>query len=122
MKQTLNFYRQSFQRAANLDGYSETVLGHELAEDGIDGPETQAVRKKINLQAMKGRQGWTTYSVGECVRWVQKRLAEMGIDCGGVDGYFGAKTRSGVMKFQRTNGLAVDGIAGYNTLTRLFYV
>ena len=119
---TTNLNIKSFQHAANLDGYSEKVLGEELVEDGIDGPKTQAVRKDILLRAQKTRSGWSTYSVGECVRWVQKRLAEMGIDCGGVDGYYGAKTRSGVIKFQRQNGLAEDGIAGYNTLTRLFYV
>lgn len=119
---TCNLNIKSFQHAANLDGYSEKVLDHELAEDGIDGPETQAVREPMLLQAQKTRSGWSTYSVGECVKWVQKRLIEMNIDPGPADGYFGAKTRSAVMKFQRTNGLAADGIAGYNTLTRLFYV
>ena len=120
---TTNINIRSFQRAANLDGYSEQVLGEELVEDGIDGPKTQAVRKVILLQAQKNRSGnWVVYSTGECVRWVQKRLTEMGIDCGGVDGYFGAKTRSGVIQYQKTTGLATDGIAGYNTLTRLFYV
>lgn len=120
---TTNINIQSFQRAANLDGYSERVLGEDLVEDGIDGPKTQAVRKIILLQAQKNRSGnWVVYSTGECVRWVQKRLAEMGIDCGGVDGYFGSKTRSGVIQFQKKTGLAPDGIAGYNTLTRLFYV
>lgn len=119
---TCNINIKSFQHAANLDGYSENVLGEDLVEDGIDGPKTQAVRKPILLQAQKTRSGWSTYSVGECVRWVQKRLAEMGIDCGGVDGYFGSKTRSGVIQFQKKTGLATDGIAGYNTLTRLFYV
>lgn len=120
---TTNINIQSFQRAANLDGYSEQVLGEDLVEDGIDGPKTQAVRKIILLKAQKNRSGsWVVYSTGECVRWVQKRLAEMGINCGGVDGYFGAKTRSGVIQFQKKTGLAPDGIAGYNTLTRLFYV
>ena len=120
---TTNINIQSFQRAANLDGYSEQVLGEELVEDGIDGPKTQAVRKAILLHAQKNRSGsWVVYSTGECVRWVQKRLTEMGISCGTVDGYFGSKTRSGVIQFQKKTGLATDGIAGYNTLTRLFYV
>lgn len=119
---TTNLNIQSFQRAANLDGYSEKTIGEDLVEDGIDGPKTQAVRKPMLLMAQKTKTGWSTFSVGECVRWVQKRLTEMGIDCGTIDGYFGAKTRSAVMKFQRTNGLVEDGIAGYNTLTRLFYV
>ena len=120
---TTNINIQSFQRAANLDGYSEQVLGEELVEDGIDGPKTQAVRKAILLHAQKNRSGsWVVYSTGECVRWVQKRLTEMGISCGTVDGYFGSKTRSGVIQYQKKTGLATDGIAGYNTLTRLFYV
>lgn len=120
---TTNLNVQAFQRAANLDGYSETYIGEELVEDGIDGPKTQAVRKPLLLKAQKNKSGsWVVYSTGEVVRWVQKRLTEMGIDCGGVDGYFGSKTRTAVIQFQKKNGLSADGIAGYNTLTRLFYV
>jgi LysM repeat protein len=34
-----------------------------------------------------------------------------------VDGHFGASTKAGLMRFQRSRGLAVDGIAGPATLT-----
>ncbi len=34
-----------------------------------------------------------------------------------VDGHFGASTRAGLTRFQRTRGLSVDGISGPATLT-----
>lgn len=121
---TPNINISDFQKYANIDGYSKKAIGEDLAVDGIDGPKTQAVRKTINLQAVFNRNKltWETYSTGELVKWLQTRLAEMGIDPGPIDGYFGPKTRTAVLAFQRKDGLAVDGIAGYNTLSMLFYV
>ena len=34
-----------------------------------------------------------------------------------VDGHFGASTKAALVRFQRTRGLAVDGVAGPATLT-----
>lgn len=41
--------------------------------------------------------------------------------CGAVDGIFGSGTRTGVEDYQRARGLSVDGQAGYNTKTTLWY-
>ncbi|MHB1242155.1 MAG: peptidoglycan-binding protein [Gaiellaceae bacterium] len=38
-----------------------------------------------------------------------------------VDGHFGAATKEGLVRFQKTRGLAVDGIAGPATLTAFGY-
>lgn len=84
-----------------------------LTPDGIDNAKTQAARKKLNL-----KEG----SRGEPVKWLQTRLIELGYSLGAIDGIFGKKTRKAVVSFQGQYGLVVDGIAGYNTLTRLFYV
>ena len=121
---TPNINISNFQKYANIDGYSKKAIGEDLAIDGIDGPKTQAVRKTINLQAVFNRNKliWEVYSSGELVKWLQTRYAEMGIDPGPIDGYYGTKTRSATVTFQTKNGLAVDGIAGYNTLSMLFYV
>ena len=121
---TPNINISDFQRNANIDGYSKKAIHEDLAVDGIDGPKTQAVRRSINLQAVFNKRSlaWEVYSTGELVKWVQTRMNEMGFDAGVVDGLYGKKTRTAVVNFQTKNGLAVDGIAGYNTLTMLFYV
>ena len=48
-------------------------------------------------------------------RLVQQRLKNWGYYTGSVDGIYGSKTRSAVTKFQRVNGLKVDGIVGPET-------
>ncbi len=58
-------------------------------------------------------------SVGEEVTAIQKRLFSLGYYAGNVDGIYGAKTKNAVIAFQRDNGLAVDGIAGKQTLAAL---
>ncbi|MCM3182020.1 peptidoglycan-binding protein [Priestia megaterium] len=43
----------------------------------------------------------------------------MGYNTKGTDGIFGANTEAAVRNFQKDNKLAVDGIAGPNTLTAI---
>ena len=43
------------------------------------------------------------------VRAIQQRLKELGFDPGPIDGIYGLKTRNGIMGFQRSNKLKVDG-------------
>lgn len=59
-------------------------------------------------------------SRGDDVKKLQETLNALGYDCGTVDGIFGAKTETAVRSFQQTNGLAVDGIAGKNTMALLY--
>lgn len=61
-------------------------------------------------------------SSGDCVSRLQRRLNELGLDCGNqltVDGAFGRLTRMRVYAFQGRNRLAVDGIVGPNTRSKL---
>lgn len=53
------------------------------------------------------------------VRQTQQQLLALGLKPGPLDGYFGAKTRSAVLRFQRENGLPLSGEADYRTLTAL---
>lgn len=53
------------------------------------------------------------------VREIQTRLKNWGYYSGEVDGIFGTKTKNAVIKFQKANGLAADGIAGKKTLEAL---
>ncbi len=58
-------------------------------------------------------------SQGEEVRQVQKKLKSLGFYSGAVDGIYGTKTKNAVLSFQRSCGLAADGIAGPKTLLYL---
>ncbi len=58
---------------------------------------------------------------GNDVLKLQRRLIALGyLDEGEDDGAYGTKTTSAVRRFQKANGLGVDGIAGQATQTRLY--
>jgi len=59
-------------------------------------------------------------SKGEDVYWVQMRLKELGYYTGSVTGEYRAGTQKAVKAYQRDHGLSADGIAGTNTLSRLY--
>lgn len=98
-----------------------------LDADGIIGKYTWGVLnndyfKRPELKALypgylvrKGQQS-------EDVRKVQQRLIDLGYSCGsaGADGIFGNGTLDAVKRFQKANGLAVDGIVGEKTWSKLF--
>ncbi len=55
-------------------------------------------------------------SRGNEVRNIQQRLKKWGYYFGSVDGIYGTATMKAVKKFQKNNGLKVDGICGKQTL------
>ena len=57
----------------------------------------------------------TMGSRGERVALIQQRLKEWGYYSGQVDGVFGRATYQAVVRFQRQNGLAIDGQVGKKT-------
>ena len=60
-------------------------------------------------------------SRGSDVTALQEKLLQLGyLDYSGSTGYFGTLTQTAVSRFQRVNGLTVDGIAGPQTLGRLY--
>ena len=67
------------------------------------------------IQTAVLRQGAT----GGEVKELQRRLKQWGYYSGSVDGIYGSKTVEAVKKFQRKNGLTVDGIAGKSTYAAL---
>ena len=58
-------------------------------------------------------------SKGSNVTRVQRELRAAGINTGPIDGDFGAKTRAAVVAYQRKHRLAVDGVVGAQTWSRL---
>lgn len=100
---------RAFQRAAGLPVTGEL------------GPRTRAqlgalgrplVARRVLVQ---GTYGWD-------VSALQFLLARAGhLRLLDVDGHFGSSTKAGLLRFQRTRGLAADGIAGPATLTAFGY-
>lgn len=58
-------------------------------------------------------------SRGSEVTQIQTKLKRWGYYKGNIDGIYGSQTVEAVKYFQRKNGLAVDGIAGKNTLNAM---
>jgi|GEM_PF-2136795 len=61
----------------------------------------------------------TVGSRGEKVKTAQNLLKQQGFYTASVNGVFDNKTRSAVMKFQKSKGLRADGIIGRRTLAYL---
>lgn len=58
-------------------------------------------------------------SSGQAVTMVQQRLKELGYHLT-VDGVFGPVTETAVTQYQDEHGLAMDGVVGMKTITKLF--
>lgn len=56
---------------------------------------------------------------GAQVRQIQQKLQQYGYFSGTVDGVFGKQTYDAVVRFQRKNGLKVDGVVGATTAAAL---
>lgn len=61
-------------------------------------------------------------SSGSDVKKMQQSLIDAGYDVGtaGADGIYGSATEAAVRKYQQDNGLVVDGVAGNQTLGKLY--
>lgn len=122
------------------------ALGHFLGKEGADGffgPHTESAIRAFQQRRLLFADGivedntWTElveagyepgdrllylrvpYMRGDDVLYLQRRLDELGFDCGPVDGIFSPQIEVAVTEFQRNVGLNVDGIVGETTLDRL---
>lgn len=59
-------------------------------------------------------------SSGESVKEIQRKLGSLGFYEDVIDGIFGENMKTGVIRFQRKNGLNPDGIVGKLTWDKLF--
>jgi peptidoglycan hydrolase-like protein with peptidoglycan-binding domain/DNA invertase Pin-like site-specific DNA recombinase len=88
-----------------------------LAVDGIVGPRTTpALHKPIRLAPGMGGE---LPQGAQRVRALQRHLRTLGVHPGPVDGRYGPQTAAAVRRYQRTRGLATDGIVGARTARRL---
>jgi len=91
-----------------------------LRVDGVVGPETTG-----GLSAAGGSRGVLALGSGyadgasAAVRSLQHRLRGLSRSPGPVDGLYGPRTAAAVADFQRSHGLAVDGVLGPQTTRKL---
>ena len=122
------------------------ALGYFLGREGADGffgPHTESAIRAFQQQRLLFADGivedntWmelveagyqpgdrllylrVPYMRGDDVLYLQRRLDELGFDCGPVDGIFSPLLEVAVTEFQRNAGLNVDGIVGETTLDRM---
>jgi N-acetylmuramoyl-L-alanine amidase len=122
------------------------ALGYFLGSEGADGffgPHTESAIRAFQQQHLLFADGvvedntWTElveagyqpgdrllylrvpYMRGDDVLYLQRRLDELGFDCGPVDGIFTPLLEVAVTEFQRNAGLNVDGIVGETTVDRI---
>lgn len=91
--------------------------GHGLRIDGIAGPLTLAAVVSVKPALYPG-EGYVRGGSAP-VRKLQRGLAAAGFAPGPIDGRYGPLTERAVRRFQATHHLAVDGIAGSQTLGHL---
>ena len=96
-----------------LNAVKDFQKQHSLAVDGIVGPNTYGELNPTTPTAVLGRG-----SSGSGVRYLQENLNKAGYSLN-VDGIYGSLTLNAVKNFQKSNGLAVDGLAGPKTFAAL---
>lgn len=81
-------------------------------------PENTVTEAKPQVQEKTDLQKRAEY-VGSRCKELQEKLNKLGYSCGTADGIFGKNTEAALLKFQKENGLAVDGYAGPATFAKL---
>ncbi|MEH2026535.1 peptidoglycan-binding domain-containing protein [Nostoc sp.] len=78
-----------------------------------------AKHKSNNMARRSTGSVLTVGSKGEIVKTAQNSLKQQGFYTASVNGVFDNKTRTAVIKFQKSKGLRADGIIGHRTLAAL---
>lgn len=100
-----------------------------LAVDGSVGPATwnKLFSTTAKPKPSSGNSGYTRplslktpQMYGEDVKKVQNRLNALGHSSGTADGYFGQNTKDATKRFQKAEGLGIDGSVGPATWNKLF--
>ena len=92
-----------------------------ISVDGEVGPQTYQALDEARRRLGDRILFWVPARLmaGDDVAALQRRLLDMGFDCGRIDGLFGADTEQALREFQRNIGIAADGTCGPATLKAL---
>jgi peptidoglycan hydrolase-like protein with peptidoglycan-binding domain len=96
-----------------------TVMATAVGFSASEHASAATVRPHNSHQTMSKASTKQANSGSQQVKTVQTSLKKMGLYTGAIDGVYGAKTRSAVMKFQRSKHLKADGIVGTKTLAAM---
>lgn len=100
-----------------------------LKVDGVAGYDTQSRMYSVSALTATGAIAGGTVDEfttlrkgmsGEAVKQMQQRLIQLGYLSGTADGKYGTDTAEAVYNFQKMNGILRDGIAGAQTLAKLY--
>jgi len=116
----------------DIDGVNGTYTKLSLKEfqrrsglkvDGVLGPNTKlALAKGTEAYIIVGGQETvdiSTFEISEDTKDLQKKLKDLNIYTGDIDGIYGYQTMLSLREFQRKAGLKIDGVYGPNTKTSL---
>lgn len=100
----------TLKRIAELD--VQGITGSNISSGGSSDTSSSDYTRPLYLKSPE--------MYGEDVRSVQKRLNNLGYNCGTANAYFGPNTKNAVIEFQKRNGLEADGSVGPLTWSKLF--
>jgi len=96
--------KASQKRGKNPSGWCYTVLPATFAYN-------QGAEVSFNIILREGQSSWlaNTYSTHSLLKRTQRALAQRGYNPGPADGQMGAKTQTAIRRFQKQQGIVVDG-------------
>lgn len=96
-----------------------TPSGKWIHEKGIEPDVEVALPDYATLTLIDSKEKYQEHDLSEAVKNIEAMLAALSYDPGTVDGFFDSSTKAAVEKFQKDNGLAVDGIVTGDTANRM---
>lgn len=112
--------RRGFKRIPAWNGwqknYNRREFWHYQYDEGLTWDAAMQMLKANYPQSVTATKIIGLNDRGETVKQIQTRLNQLGLlPKTEIDGVFGAKTRSAVIAFQKSNNLSADGIVGMET-------
>ena len=104
------FDKNSWDQRPGVMALVHSVDGGEVS----DAPLSEQTSEDAWQQVLAGNEVLRLGQKRPAVRALQTRLADAGYDVG-IDGDFGPRTRSAVIKFQTDNNTTIDGVVGKGT-------